>query len=49
MVAATRPVVIGNGLLPIDRSLESHWVRPGAATAVRLRPDDLLTVLNRDG
>ena len=49
MAAATRPVVIGNGLLPIDRSLESHWVRPGAATAVRLRPDDLLTVLNRDG
>ena len=49
MAATTRPVVIGNGLLPVDRSLESHWVRPGAATAVRLSPDDRLTVLNRDG
>ena len=37
------------GLKPVDRSFEAHWVRPGAATAVRLRPDDVLTVVNRDG
>lgn len=37
------------GLKPVDRRFESHWVRPGAATAVRLRPDDVLTVVNRDG
>ena len=24
-------------------------MRPGAATAVRLRPDDSLTIVNRDG
>ena len=45
--AATALLVAG--LRPVDRSLESHWVRPGAATAVRLRPDDALTVINRDG
>ncbi len=28
------------GLKPVDRSLETHWVRPAAATAVRLEPGD---------
>ncbi len=42
-------VALEGGLRPLDRSLESHWVRPGAATAVRLFPEDRVTVLNRDG
>ena len=49
MATAARAALLGNGLKPLDRSLESHWVRPGAATAVRLRPDDRLTVVNKDG
>ena len=50
MATAARPgVLLGNGLKPVDRRFESHWVRPGAATAVRLRPDDRLTVVNKDG
>ena len=49
MAVAARPALLLPGLRPVDRSLETHWVRPGAATAVRLRPDDRLTVLNRDG
>ena len=49
MAVTTRPLEAGGGLLPVDRSIESHWVRPGAATAVRLAPDDRLTVINHDG
>jgi aminomethyltransferase len=49
MAATARPALLEPGLRPVDRSLESHWVRPGAATAVRLEPGDRLTVLNRDG
>ncbi|MSO42530.1 MAG: DUF1989 domain-containing protein [Solirubrobacterales bacterium] len=49
MATATRPALLETGLKPVDRSFESHWVRPGAATAVRLRPDDRLTVVNTDG
>ena len=46
MATAARPgVLLGNGLKPVDRRFESHWVRPGAATAVRLRPDDRLSDL----
>ena len=48
-MAAARPALLERGLRPLDRSLESHWVRPGAATAVRLHPGDALTVINRDG
>ena len=48
-MAAARPALLERGLRPLDRSLESHWVRPGAATAVRLHPGDVLTVINRDG
>src|SRR5262245_21177508 len=46
---AARPALLEPGLRPVDRSLETHWVRPGAATAVRLHPDDRLTVVNKDG
>jgi glycine cleavage system T protein (aminomethyltransferase) len=49
VAVATRPALLQPGLRPVDRSLESLWVRPGAATAVRLHPDDRLTVVNRDG
>ncbi len=49
MAAVVRPALLEPGLRPVDRSLETHWVRPGAATAVRLHPDDRLTIVNRDG
>ena len=49
MAVAVRPALVEPGLRPVDRSLESHWVRPGAATAVRLEPGDELIVVNRDG
>ncbi len=49
MAVAVRPELVQPGLKPVDRSLETHWVRPGAATAVRLEPGDELTVVNRDG
>ena len=38
MAVAARPALVLPGLKPVDRSLETHWVRPGAATAVPLRP-----------
>jgi aminomethyltransferase len=49
MAVAARPALLDAGLRPVDRSLESHWVRPGAATALGLEPDDRLTIINRDG
>jgi aminomethyltransferase len=49
MAVAARPALVQPGLKPVDRCFESHWVRPGAATAVRLRPGDELEVVNRDG
>jgi glycine cleavage system T protein (aminomethyltransferase) len=49
VAVAVRPALVQAGLKPVDRSLESHWVRPGAATAVRLEPGDELAVVNRDG
>jgi aminomethyltransferase len=49
MAVTVRPELVQPGLKPVDRSLESHWVRPGAATAVRLQPGDELRVVNRDG
>ena len=49
MAVATRPALVLPGLKPVDRSLETHWVRPGAATAVPLHPGDRLTLVNRDG
>lgn len=49
MAVAARPALTLPGLKPVDRSLETHWVRPGAATALRLEPGDRLTVINHDG
>ena len=49
MAVAARPALVLPGLKPVDRSLETHWVRPGAATAVPLHPDDRITIVNRDG
>ena len=49
MAVAARPALVLPGLKPVDRSLETHWVRPGAATAVPLHPDDRIAVVNRDG
>ena len=49
MATAARPALLDSGLKPVDPSLESHWVRPGAATAVRLHAEDRLTIVNRDG
>ncbi len=49
MAVAARPALLVPGLKPVDRSFESHWVRPGAATAVAVQPDDRLTVVNQDG
>jgi glycine cleavage system T protein (aminomethyltransferase) len=49
MASAARPALLDSGLKPVDRSLETHWVKPGAATAVSLRPEDRLTIVNRDG
>ncbi len=49
MAVAARPARLLSGLKPVDRAFESHWVRPGAATAVRVHPDDRLTVVNQDG
>ncbi len=37
------------GLKPVDRSFESWWVRPGAATVVDVRVGDRLTVIDPDG
>jgi aminomethyltransferase len=49
MAVAVRPALALPGLRPVDRALETHWVRPAAATAVRLEPGDRLTVINHDG
>jgi len=49
MAVAVRPALTLPGLRPVDRSLETHWVRPASATAVRLDPGDRLTVVNHDG
>src|ERR671916_755879 len=37
------------GLKPVDPAFESWWVRPGGATAVRVRPDDRVTIIDPDG
>jgi aminomethyltransferase len=52
---ADRPTLRGGpgarapGLLPVDRSFESWWVRPGSVTAVELRGGDRVTVIDPDG
>ncbi len=41
--------VLAGGLLREDPYLETHLVRPGGATVLDLRPDERLTVIDRDG
>ncbi|MBD0317134.1 MAG: DUF1989 domain-containing protein [Thermoleophilia bacterium] len=41
--------VLADGLLREDPYLETHLVRPGGATVLDLRPDERLTVIDRDG
>jgi aminomethyltransferase len=38
-----------SGLRPVDRSLESWWVRPGGSTTLQLRGDDRVTVIDPEG
>jgi aminomethyltransferase len=38
-----------SGLKPVDRTFESWWVRPGSSTAVELRGDDRVTIIDPDG
>ena len=47
-VQTSAPALVA-GLKPVDRSFESWWVRPGAATAVELRGGDSFTVIDPDG
>ena len=47
-VQAAPPSLVA-GLKPVDRSFESWWVRPGAATVVEVRAGDRLTVIDPDG
>jgi aminomethyltransferase len=42
-------VSLVSGLRPADRSFESWWVRPGAATVLELHGGDRLTVIDPDG
>jgi len=52
---ADRPTLRGGpgagapGLLPVDRTFESWWVRHGASTTVKLRGDDRVTVIDPGG
>jgi aminomethyltransferase len=47
-MAISSPALVG-GLKPVDRSFESWWVRPGAATVVEVRAGDRVRVLDPDG
>jgi aminomethyltransferase len=47
-ISATPPSLI-DGLRPVDRSFESWWVRPGAATAIELHAGDRVTIIDPDG
>ncbi len=49
MAVQTPPVSLVGGLRPVDRSFESWWVRPGAATVVDVRAGDRVTVIDPDG
>jgi aminomethyltransferase len=48
-IETTGPKTMNAGLRPPDPYLERYWVRPGGATAVAVRPDDRVTVIDRDG
>ncbi|HWT22163.1 MAG TPA: hypothetical protein VN213_01535, partial [Solirubrobacteraceae bacterium] len=48
-VALDPPALRTPGLKPPDPAWESYWVRPGGATVIAVRPDDVLTVIDVDG
>ena len=48
-VSTNRPRLLVPGLKPSDPFLETYFVRPGGATVLTLRPDDRVTVTDRDG
>src|SRR6266513_4205352 len=48
-VSTNRPRLLVPGLKPPDPFLETYFVRPGGATVLTLRPDDRVTITDRDG
>jgi aminomethyltransferase len=44
-----RPKLLVPGLKPYDPAFESHWVRPGGATVLLIKPDDRVTIVDNDG
>jgi glycine cleavage system T protein (aminomethyltransferase) len=48
-VSTNRPRLLVPGLKPSDPFLETYFVRPGGATVLTLRPDDRVTITDRDG
>ncbi len=44
-----RPTLLVPGLKPYDPAFESHWVRPGGATVLLIKPDDRVTIVDNDG
>jgi aminomethyltransferase len=48
-VSANRPRLLVPGLKPADPFLETYFVRPGGATVLTLRPDDRVTITDREG
>ena len=46
MAVTSPPPPLVGGLKPVDRSFESWWVRPGAATAVSLHAGDRVRVID---
>ena len=49
MTVQSSAPLLTSGLKPVDRSFESWWVRPGAATVVEAAAGDRLTVIDPDG
>ena len=45
----SRPGIRVPGLQPYDPAFECHWVKPGGATAVLVRPEDEVRIVNCDG
>jgi aminomethyltransferase len=49
VAVASRPRLLVPGLIPYDPTRETYRVRPGAATAVALGPDDRVTIRDLQG
>ena len=49
MTIQRTPPSLASGLRPIDRSVETWWVRPGSATVVELHGGDRVAVIDPDG